>query len=87
MGLYSEFRKEAKRVKDSQYEISYYPWCREQHYLHIRVEDNCILGSPFPLSLLTTTNYHHWYQTPMGLSSVGQVSSSGTNWTLCINSW
>jgi tripartite motif-containing protein 2/3/tripartite motif-containing protein 71 len=51
----SQVRGEAKRVRDSQYEISYHPQHRGQHYLHIRVEDKHISGSPFPLSVLTTT--------------------------------
>ena len=50
-----QVRGEAKRVRDSQYEISYHPQHRRQHYLHIRVEDKHISGSPFPLSVLTTT--------------------------------
>ena len=51
----SQVRGEAKKVRDSQYEISYHPQHRGQHYLHIRVEDKHISGSPFPLSVLTTT--------------------------------
>ena len=51
----SQVRGEAKRVRDSQYEISYHPQHRGQHYLHIRVEDKHISGSPFTLSVLTTT--------------------------------
>ena len=50
-----QVRGEAKRVRDSQYEISYHPQHRGQHYLHIRVEDKHISGSPFPLSVLNTT--------------------------------
>ena len=48
-------RGEAKKVKDNQYVISYHPQHRGRHYLHIRVEDKHISGSPFPLSVLTTT--------------------------------
>ena len=51
----SQVRGEVKRVKDSQYEISYCPQHRGRHYLHIRVEDNHISGSPFPLSVISTT--------------------------------
>ena len=51
----SQVRGEAKRVRDSQYEISYHPQHRGQHYLHIRVEGKHISGSPFLLSVLTTT--------------------------------
>ena len=51
----SQVRGEVKRVKDSQYEISYCPQHRGQHYLHIRVEDKHISGSPFPLSVISTT--------------------------------
>ena len=51
----SQVRGEAKRVRDSQYEISYHPQHRGQHYLHIQVEDKHISGSPFPLSVVNTT--------------------------------
>ena len=51
----SQVRGEAKKVKDGKYKISYHPQHRGQHYLHIRVEDKHISGSPFPLSILTTT--------------------------------
>ena len=51
----SQVRGEAKKVKDGEYKISYHPQHRGQHYLHIRVEDKHISGSPFPLSILTTT--------------------------------
>ena len=51
----SQVRGEVKRVKDSQYEISYFPQHRGRHYLHIRVEDKHISGSPFPLSVISTT--------------------------------
>ena len=51
----SQVRGEAKRVKESQYEISYFPQHRGRHYLHIRVEDKHISGSPFPLSVISTT--------------------------------
>ena len=50
----TQVRGEAKRVKDSQYEISYHPQHRGQHYLYIQVGDKHILGSPFPLSVLNT---------------------------------
>ena len=51
----SQVRGEVKKVKDSQYEISYHPQHRGYHYLHIQVEDKHISGSPFPVSVLTTT--------------------------------
>ena len=51
----SQVRGEAKKVKDGKYKISYHPQHRGQHYLHIQVEDKHISGSPFPLSVLTTT--------------------------------
>ena len=51
----SHVRGEAKKVKDGEYKISYHPQHRGQHYLHIQVEDKHIAGSPFPLSVLTTT--------------------------------
>ena len=51
----SQVRGEAKKVKDGEYKISYHPQHRGQHYLHIQVEDKHIPGSPFPLSILTTT--------------------------------
>ena len=51
----SQVRGEAKKVKDNQYEISYHPQHRGQHYLCIWVEDKHISGSPFPLSVLNTT--------------------------------
>ena len=50
-----QVRGEAKKVKDGEYKISYHPQHRGQHYLHIQVEDKHISGSPFPLSILTTT--------------------------------
>ena len=50
-----QVRGEAKKVKDGEYKISYHPKHRGQHYLHIQVEDKHISGSPFPLSILTTT--------------------------------
>ena len=50
-----QVRGEAKKVKDGEYKISYHPEHRGQHYLHIQVEDKHISGSPFPLSVLTTT--------------------------------
>ncbi|CAI8021132.1 E3 ubiquitin-protein ligase TRIM71 [Geodia barretti] len=48
-------RGEAKKVRDGEYEISYLPQHRGPHYLHIRVGDKHISGSPFPLSVITTT--------------------------------
>ena len=51
----SQVRGEAKKVKDGEYKISYHPQHRGQHYLYIQVEDKHISGSPFPLSVLTTT--------------------------------
>ena len=51
----SQVRGEAKKVKDGEYKISYHPQHRGQQYLHIQVEDKHISGSPFPLSVLTTT--------------------------------
>ena len=51
----SQVRGEVKKVKDGEYKISYHPQHRGQHYLHIQVEDKHISGSPFPLSVLTTT--------------------------------
>ena len=51
----SQVRGEAKKVKDGEYKISYNLQHRGQHYLHIQVEDKHISGSPFPLSVLTTT--------------------------------
>ena len=51
----SQVRGEAKKVKDNQYVISYHPQHRGRHYLHIRVEDKHISGSPLPISVITTT--------------------------------
>ena len=51
----SRVRGETKRVKDGQYDISYLPQHRGYHSLHIRLEDQHIPGSPFPLSVITTT--------------------------------
>ena len=51
----SQVRGEVKKVKDSQYEISYHPQHRGYHYLHIQVENKHIARSPFPVSVLTTT--------------------------------
>ena len=66
----SQVRGEVKRVKDSQYEISYCPQHRGRHYLHIRVEDNHISGSPFPLSVISTTpsNIITDVRNPLGLA-------------------
>ena len=66
----SQVRGEVKRVKDSQYEISYFPQHRGQHYLHIRVEDKHISGSPFPLSVISTTpsNIITDIRNPLGLA-------------------
>ena len=50
-----QVRGEAKKVGDGEYEISYLPQHRGPHYLHIRVGDKHISGSPFPLSVITTT--------------------------------
>ena len=47
----NQVRGEVKTV----YEISYCPQHRGRHYLHIRVEDKHISGSPFPLSVISTT--------------------------------
>ena len=46
---------EAKKMRDGRYEISYLPQHRGYHYLHIRVGGKHISGSPFPLSVITTT--------------------------------
>ena len=51
----SQVRGEARKVKDGEYRISYHPQHRGQYYLHIQVEDKHISGSPFPLSVLSTT--------------------------------
>ena len=51
----SHVRSDVNRIKDSQYEISYHPQYRGQHYLHIQVEDKHISGSPFPVVVLPTT--------------------------------
>ena len=66
----SQVRGEAKRVRGSQYEISYHPQHRGQRYLHIRVEDKHISGSPFPLSVLNTTpsNIINSVKHPWGLA-------------------
>ena len=50
-----QVRGEAKKVREGQYEISYLPKHRGPHYLHIRVGDKHISGSPFSLSIITTT--------------------------------
>ena len=66
----SQVRGEAKKVKDGEYKISHHPEHRGQHYLHIQVEDKHISGSPFPLSVLTTTptNIISDFYTPCGLA-------------------
>ena len=66
----NQVRGKVKRVKDSQYEISYFPQHRGRHYLHIRVEDKHISGSPFPLSVISTTpsNIITDVKTPRGLA-------------------
>ena len=50
-----QVRGEAKKVGDGEYEISYLPQHRGPRYLHIRVGHKHISGSPFPLSVITTT--------------------------------
>ena len=74
----SQVRGEVKKVKDSQYEISYHPQHRGYHYLHIQVEDKHISGSPFPVSVLTTkpTNIITGLKRPCGLAlnSHGQLA-------------
>ena len=66
----SQVRGEAKKVKDGEYKICYHPQHRGQHYLHIQVEDKHISGSPFPLSVLTTTptNIISDVNTPWGVA-------------------
>ena len=51
----SQVKGETKKVKDCQYVINYHPQHRGRHYLHIQVGDKHISGSPFSLSVLTTT--------------------------------
>ena len=51
----SQVRGEVKKATVGQYKVSYQPQHRERHYLHIRVGDKHISGSPFPVSVLTTT--------------------------------
>ena len=65
-----QVRGEAKRVGDGEYEISYLPQHRGPHYLHIRVGDKHISGSPFPLSVITTTptNINTGVNGPWGLA-------------------
>ena len=76
-------RGKSKNLKVSQYEISYQPQQRGQYYLHIRVEDKHISGSPFPLSILTTTptNTFSGVNIPWGLalnnSDILVVENSG----------
>ena len=48
-------RGRAKKVKDGHYEVSYLPNHKGPHYLHISVEGKHIPGSPFPVSVITTT--------------------------------
>ena len=50
-----QVRGKANKVRDGQYKISYLPQNRGPHYLHIRVGDKHISGSPFSLSVITTT--------------------------------
>ena len=50
-----QVRGEAKKVRDGRYEISYLPQHKGYHYLYIRVGGKHISGSPFPLSVITTT--------------------------------
>ena len=44
-----------ERIGDSEYMIRYRPWHGGSNYLHIRVEGEHISGSPFPVSVITTT--------------------------------
>ena len=50
-----QVRGEVKKVRDGLYKISYLPQHRGPHYLHIRVGGKHISGSPFSLSVITTT--------------------------------
>ena len=49
----SRVRGEARRVRDGKHEISYCARKRGRHYLHIRLENQHIPGSPYPLSVIT----------------------------------
>ena len=51
----SHVRGEVRRNGESKYEISYCPQHRGRHQLHIRVEGTHISGSPFTVSVFTTT--------------------------------
>ncbi len=44
-------RGSLERRGQSQYEISYHPTIKERHQLHIKVEDQHIRGSPFPVAV------------------------------------
>ena len=41
-----------KKMEDSQYEISYQPTSQGRYQLHIKVEDEHIKGSPFPVTVI-----------------------------------
>ena len=48
-------RGETERVGDNRYKVIYCARQRGPHYLHIRIGDKHISGSPFSLSVITTT--------------------------------
>ena len=48
-------RGETEGVGDNRYKVSYCAEQRGPHYLHIRIGDKHISGSPFSLSVITTT--------------------------------
>ena len=43
-------RGDVRRIGESQYEISYQPTIKGRHLLHIKIEDQHIRGSPFPVT-------------------------------------
>ena len=63
-------RGETERVGDNQYKVIYCAEQRGPHYLHIRIGDKHISGSPFSLSVITTTpsNIITGVERPWGLA-------------------
>ena len=68
----SQVRATVKRREESKYEISYQPWHRGRHQLHIQVEGKHILNSPFTVlvlpNLTAPTNKTEGLKGPWGIA-------------------
>ena len=89
----SRVRSTVKRRGENKYEISYRPWHRGQHQLHIRVKDKHIMNSPFTVPVLpnlTAPAIIIGLQRPWGIAlSEGEkiiVAENGSHCILIISS-